>query len=204
VSNITVREPTSSEIIDWWRWLLTIPASQTPLQGGQNVRRNNPRSLWECACTGGMDRPGGRDPNPRELPINDFQRGILIPVLTTAHCKEELGSGATDNDAREQARAKVYPPNELKCIVNSTYNITPVVDSLIEVGPFTVDVPADNILDGPNSNRQNQQPGLRFFAAGYFVKIFLPPPGQAGRHTINFGGRKGGFSTEVIYHIIQA
>jgi hypothetical protein len=204
MSGITVDQPTDAEIEDWWTWLLSFSQVQSPLGGGNNVGRGNPRSSWCCACTGGRGGNGGIDNNDRNLPIGrDLQKAVLIPVLTTANCKEELRNAGnlapTDEDARNSARSKVEPPNSLKCVIktdNGNYNITPTDDSLIESGPFPADTPANNILDAP-ALQASAQKGLLFYSAGYWLKLNLP----RGNYTVNFGGRKGSFNTEVTYRI---
>lgn len=207
MSAITIDQPTTNEIKEWWRWLLNIDQVNTPLNGGNNVTINNPQSLWECACTGGMNRNGGRDNNVRDLPINDFQKGILIAVLTRVSCKEELVTAAnpnpTDDDARNNARAQVVSPDNLFCIINGTYNVAPLPteENLIESGLFLANVPPNNILDGPPNLRVAQQNNLRFYSSGYWIKLYLTP----GIYTVNFGGRIDGrghrndFDTNVMY-----
>jgi hypothetical protein len=189
VGPLIIDKPSDEEINEWWKWVLDIPAKDSPFLGGKNAGMNQIKPFWCLACTGGLGGKGGIDNNDRILHIGGHKKDhVIIPVFTRATCKEELGPGNDDAKAATHSKKGVEKA-DISVEINDMYKIVPT--TLLETGPFEAHVPAGNVLDEPSL--QSKAGDYSFYSAGYWLKI------PSGDYRLTFGGSKGDFVTKVTY-----
>lgn len=196
--DISVTEPTRKLTVQWWQWVLSIPAEDNPLLDttGENCQEGDMGDIFFLVGTFG----GSAE---RECTISEGQE-IFFPIINR-FCIDKPGAFGAEPRAFE-------PPNERpgKPATSCQERVEPVIDqaSNLEVTidgvsienlqdfrvmsyPFPVKLPEDNVLEVDSGTYIG-------ISDGYWIIVESLPEGE---HTIHFAGQAPGLTVDVTYHL---
>jgi hypothetical protein len=145
-------------IVEWWKWLLSIPKSQNPAfdMSGSRMGLNQPDSsvIFLCQTIEGLEtkftRKGNMLPN----------RGIFMPIINWISIEGE--DGESDQQLYDVAKKRIDAVVKLDFRVNDQRVNINLKEYRIQSPFFEAKINKDNIF--------GIEPGLRrFYSDGYWV-----------------------------------
>ena len=183
VANVTLAQypPASLLATKWWKWALETPASENPLTDttGQFAAVNQPNGrVWFLA-----GNTGGTTVRTFTVPAG---KALFFPIVNVFDVEDATikGGGVFFLVPHPVQTAQTFVATVIATSTGLSAEVdgTPIpitTDNLEQSTPFSLHLPADNILGVPA--------GAYFPAidSGYYV---LLSPLSAGQHTIHFAG----------------
>jgi hypothetical protein len=198
VANVTLAQypPASHLATRWWQWALETPASENPLTDttGQFAAVNQPNGpVWFVA-----GNTGGTTVRTFTVPAG---KALFFPIVNFFDVEDATikGGGVFFLVPHPVQTAQTFVATVIATATGLSAEVdgTPIpitTDNLEQSTPFSLQLPADNILGVPA--------GAYFPAidSGYYV---LLSPLSAGQHTIHFAGTLTffPFTLDVTYNI---
>jgi hypothetical protein len=169
----------------WWRWALSITKTENALvdDTGKNCVNNQSGPVWFLAGT-------LKGPAERSCTI-PADRAILFPVINYEASVAE-GDGTTDEELAARAKFEMDQITNMRAMISGT-NVNELKQYRIQSPPFSVTLPADNVLGLPAQT-------TKMMSEGYW--LFLKPlqPGNYDLHS--FGSCLAGrIKIGISYHL---
>jgi hypothetical protein len=190
VGSLNPVAPSGPETEDWWRSCLETKKNVHPFVTGTIL---GTQSLHLMAGTGPYNSCEDLERKAEVV----GQKPILIGVLNAVSCEAELKGKASDGQLRALAQQDVDRLTELEFTIdgNKILHLENSKDYYVDSGPFTVNLPDNNILD--------VKAGItKAHSAGFWVKIDSLPRRERP-YVITSGGTSGpnAFHTRVQYEL---
>jgi hypothetical protein len=197
-NEITCKEPTPEETVEWWQWASSIQEQNDknqkhPFLIGGETNQNQNRIF---VCLTGIGRKGGRD-NNRRISISS-DKDIFIPVFVASYSSAELPERSSD-ELMQQAVKDTEQPERLELSIDSKR----LQSHFVKAGPFDLHQPNICIIN-PSKIKPGKYPTM---SAGYWCKVSLPKRNEpyevkfGGTNGIDFGAGPLKFDTDVTYTV---
>ncbi len=174
---------------DWWEWAVSIPAPEHPLsqEGAVDCGAHQPTTVWFLG--GVVNRPGTVERSCR-VPLG---KPLFFAVINVECSNREPDPFHGDTPAERRTCVNSFRFSDITATVDGM-PVTGIAEDRVTSPPFTIRVPADNILaiPGPVSARAT--------ASGVHLLI---PYLRAGSHDVHFTGTftDFGFTLDITYRL---
>jgi hypothetical protein len=195
--DISVTEPTRKLTVQWWQWVLPIPAEDNPLLDttGENCQEGDMGDIFFLVGTFG----GSAE---RECTISEGQE-IFFPIINR-FCIDKPGAfeephefeppkerpGRPGTSCQERVESVIDQASNLEVTIDDV-SIEILQDFRVMSYPFNVKLQEDNIFDAPSGTYIG-------ISDGYWIVVESLPEGE---HTIHFAGQAGDTTVDVTYHL---